>query len=328
MRILYNAFNSKNLSQHIIGNIEVVMEKIQSFDDVKFSYNLKNGYVFIDHVIEDGAHKSYLYKYCYFDQNSVYGEDIKEKPIMIPEYIYKDKGSRIKELKHKEEIIYLENEDVLYIAFTYPFGKYQVIEDLVKQTYDQSLNKLVEYVKENNFIRQKITDIYLNENRVYFLYEKIYDYEDNDEEMNYQIELIGYTTNKDLADEICFNGYIQGRDIIVTDEMLKIQGLLIEKPKWVYVEVFYENDEDKIEEIAGLKKSAYFNFSFIKPNQRDNDLNKISDILSKDDVRYEKEEGHFYFKCHTNHYMNKKEFSQYVQDLAIHYIVFRNQYEK
>lgn len=333
MRILYNAFNSKNLYQHIIGNIEVTMEKIKTFDEIKFSYNLKNGYVFIDHFIEDGVHKSYLYKYCYFDQNSVYGEDIREKPIMIPDYIYNDKGSRVKELKNKEEIIYLQCDDVLYITFICPFGEANVIEDLVKQTYEKALDKLINYVKENEFVKQKITDIYMNENKVYFIYEKNYEYEDNDEEMNYQVELMGYTTNKDLADEICFNGYIQGKDIIVTDEMPKIQGLLIDKPKYVYVEVFYENeDEEKIKEIIGLKKSAYFSFRFINPTKKYRDLKIIPKNsmfnLPTPSVQYEKDEGHFYFRCETNNYMNKKEFSQYVQELAINYIVFRNQYEK
>lgn len=325
MRIIYNAFNSKNGQQHIIGNIYTIMNTGKSFNDIEFSYELRNGFIFIDHFIEEGKHKSYLYKYCYFEHDSIYGEELQEKPIMLPEYIIKDNFDKIKE---NEEIKYLMNDDILYLSFSIPFGQTQTIDELVKLTYEKAYNKIIEYIRDNELIRQKITDIYLNESRIYFIYEKFYNYSDNDEESSYTIKLLGYTTNKKLADEIYTNGYISGRNIIVTDEMLKLQNVIIKKPEYVYVEVYYE--EDKIEDIVGLKKSAYFNFKFIQANRKCENL--IPDDLRNPDpvkVQYEKNEAHFYFRYKVSeNYIDKKEFTQKIQDLAIHYILFRSNYEK
>lgn len=325
MRIIFNAFNNKNKQQHIIGNIDVVMKKEKSFSNVEFEYKLKNGYVFMDHFLEDGMHKSYLYKYCYFEHDSVYGEELKEKPIMLPQKILTDQCDRLLKLQNQTDIEYINNHDILYIAFVYPFPKTQTIEKLTEMMYDKAVNKLTEYVKENNVVREKINDIYMNENRVYLIYERFYTRE-NDEELDYQIKLLGYTTNKELADEIFFNGYFSGRDIIVTDELPKIQGVIFEKPRWIYVEVEYE--EDKIEEIVGLKKSVYFNFKFIQPNQKCSKLLEPSLATGKIPlVQYEKNAGHFYFRMEITRYMDRQELSQVVQDTAINYILFRKNYE-
>lgn len=329
MRIIFNVFNNKNKAQHIIGNIDIVLEKNKSYSELNISYKLKNGYIFIDHNVEDGIYKSYLYKYCYFEKGSVYGEELQEKPIMLPPYITKDTGERISQLKGKTEIKYLPDEDILYIAFLWPFGKTQTIDSLIDISFDKAVNKLIEFVRDNEPIKRKITDLYLNENRKYFLYERIHDYKQNDDDENYRIKLLGYTTNKELADEIYTNGYFSGRDIVVTDEMPKIQSVLIERPKWVYVEVSYE--EEDIKDIVGLKKSAYFNFRFIQPNSNCSALvehDELDRLLNPTMVVYEKGYGHFWFKYEITDIINKEELSQQIQDLAIHYILFRERYEK